>query len=323
MKSSLSPSPAPMDRIRGALVEQLRAAGEGLQAGVPSDGAIHAVRERLKRARAALRLLRACLRAGEYRRQNYRVRDAARPVAPLRDSRVLLNAILSLERGMLARALRREHALRRRELSPAKLRAAAASLREVLRRIESVPAARLARGDVGAALERSYRTARKAYRRALHHPTDARLHEWRKQTKYLLHQLELVAPRGSRRFLKRCRRARRLTRCLGEDHDLALLRTRLPDLVDHAARPGPRPPHPQVRRLGRVIERRRKALQKEARDLGRRLFAAKPARVRIRFEQQLPSAAAAARGTRASSPRSPRARPARSRRGARPPADRR
>lgn len=307
MKRSLSPSHAPMGKVRGVLIDELRAAGEQLRGTVPSDGAVHAIRETLKRSRAALRLLRVCIGSANYRRQNFLVRDAARPLAAVRDSRVLLRAIRSLELDMrparrraaapgaadsfirrLARELRRQHALRRRELKAATLRAAAASLRKVRLSIKIMADARLARGDLGTALEHAYRAARKAYRRSLRLPSDARLHEWRKQTKYLLHQLDLVAPRGSAPFRKRCRRARRLTRCLGDDHDLALLRIQLQTFRKHAGVPVRAQEGEEVLRR---LNRRRRALQKEAHNLGRHLYARKPARVRRRLEQELPPAA--------------------------------
>src|SRR6266550_536207 len=53
----------------------------------PTDEGIHDARKRLKRARAALRLIREALGDREYRI----LRDAARPLSEIRDAKILID----------------------------------------------------------------------------------------------------------------------------------------------------------------------------------------------------------------------------------------
>ena len=310
MKKRLPYVHAPMCTVRRTLVAQLDEAAAQLLREVPSDRAVHCIREQLKRSRAALRLLRTCIGTAAYRRHNALIRDAARPLTQLRDSRVLLLTLRGLKvdaassgrvavkrrpidsfTQMLGRELRRRQTMLRQGLKRSDLHAAAATLRGVKRRLESIPDARLAGGVLAEALERAYRAARKAYRRTLLLPTDERLHEWRKQTKYLLHQLDMVAAHGSARFWKRRKRARRLARCLGDDHDLALLHAQLRNCAKSA---GAAASDAQAAELSRRLERCRRELQREARGLGRRLYRRKPAHMRRKLEQRLGAARASA-----------------------------
>src|ERR1700683_4617325 len=68
MPDHLASADAPMRTVRQLLVRQLAKAIAGLRRRDPSDHAVHEARKELKRARAALRLLRRCLGDGAYRR---------------------------------------------------------------------------------------------------------------------------------------------------------------------------------------------------------------------------------------------------------------
>ena len=164
---------------------------------------VHAARKELKRARATLRLLRPAIRDQIYRRENAAVRDAARRLSGLRDAEVLSDALenlirrddaASLELEPLHAALRRRRRTAARTLQAAQVR----SLRLALGRTRShslrwaTPKdewALLARG-----LRNTYRLGRRSLRSARDSPDPERLHEWRKQTKYLWHQLQILAP---------------------------------------------------------------------------------------------------------------------------------
>src|SRR5690349_17569591 len=63
------------------------------------DDTVHEVRKSLKRLRALLRLLRHSLGRDEYRRENLALRDAARPLAVVRDAKVFVGTIQGLARG--------------------------------------------------------------------------------------------------------------------------------------------------------------------------------------------------------------------------------
>ena len=60
-----------------------------------SAGKVHRARQAMKRARAVLRLMRAATGKRAYRIANAAVRDAAQPLSPLRDAKVLLTTLSS------------------------------------------------------------------------------------------------------------------------------------------------------------------------------------------------------------------------------------
>ena len=90
---------AAVDPAHALLWQQSAAALSCLVLGPFDARRVHAARKALKQARAALRLLRPCLDAAVYRRENLALRDAGRALAPLRDARVLLDAADRLRAG--------------------------------------------------------------------------------------------------------------------------------------------------------------------------------------------------------------------------------
>ena len=79
--------------VHGALVRQVGEAALELAGSEISDETIHAVRKRLKSARAKLRLLRAAVSDEPYAQANAALRDAARPLSAVRDAKVMLETV--------------------------------------------------------------------------------------------------------------------------------------------------------------------------------------------------------------------------------------
>jgi len=267
---------AQLDKTIGALSERRR-----------SDVAIHNIRKELKRARAALRMLRECVGVRDYHRDNALIRDAARPLTPIRDAKVLLQTLEQVEpkKGAagsgfflrLRKVLEEQRRLARRQLRSADLAAAARMLRGIRRRAAGLPESRLApphpRG-----LEHAFKKARSAFAAAKRQGTDESLHEWRKQTKYFANQLEMLLRSGPKLFDKSHRQATQLADCLGEDHDLAILTDQISRYAGGAR--GAPAPGPDARRLICSAQRRRKKLQRRAMRLGHRLYSGQAARYR-------------------------------------------
>lgn len=243
--------------------------------------AIHDARKRLKKARAALRLVRDALGSEAYRRENERLRDAARPLSEVRDADVLLATLGGL--------MRRPDPTERRVLRTMRRRLAA-DRRAVQRRFRAehaldttrkliVRARRRAKGwpshrgwsVLGRGLARVYRAGRESHAAARAEASNEHLHECRKQAKYLWHQLQLLEPARPGLMRRLQNRAHTLSDRLGDDHDLAVLRDRL-----EAARTAL--PEGAVRRIEPTIEARRKVLQREAFALARRLYDEPPSR---------------------------------------------
>jgi CHAD domain-containing protein len=285
------PSAEPATHIaRRALLAQLDKTIEELGKRRRSDAAVHNIRKELKRARAALRMLRDCIGVAEYRRENALIRDAARPLTPIRDAKVLLQTLEHLEskgvdrRGFFSRfrtLFEEKRRLARRQLRPPELTAAARVLREIRRRAAALPDSRLATPHPRG-LEHAFKKARSAFAVAKRQGTDESLHEWRKQTKYFANQLEILLPLDPKRFDKSHRYATQLADCLGDDHDLAILTEQISKHAVEAHPPASSADRrdADARQLIHTVRRRREKLQRRAMRLGRRLYSGHAARYR-------------------------------------------
>jgi CHAD domain-containing protein len=289
-----------MRTVRRFLLGKLDSAVARLERGELSDHAVHEIRKELKRVRAALRLLRPCMGSDAYHRENACVRDAARPLTPMRDAAILPQAL----RHMLARTdgetgralarylygvLRQEQRAARRQLKPSELRAAVRRLRALKRRIEGLPASRLDRAVPSSGLKRTYKSGRNALARVTLQATDEHLHEWRKQATYLANQLECISPPDTKRFAARLERFRRLARRLGDDHDLAVLNRKILQISQqpNAAPANAVRQNQGAQELTSRIARRREALQSKSFRLGQRLYARRPRRLAATWSQFL------------------------------------
>ena len=80
-----------LQSVRNRLCDRIQAAQTTLNSPKPiSDDAVHAARKHLKGSRAGLRLLRGTIGKRRYSIENARLRDSARPLSEVRDSKVLL-----------------------------------------------------------------------------------------------------------------------------------------------------------------------------------------------------------------------------------------
>jgi CHAD domain-containing protein len=239
----------------------------------PSDGSIHRARKQIKMARATLRLLRSGLSVKQFRTENRRLRDAARPLSAARDAAVLRKIFQHLQprRGGVHRL---EEALEiERMLADEQVRVhrqvyggqGIAHSRRLLRKARG-QASRwdLNKGGwstIGPGLRRVYRGGRKALQAICHAPSDAGFHEWRKQVKYLRDQIQLLRPVWPGSLDSLARQLHALADCLGDDHDLVVLRSKL--TAKSSARSGKSTRQPMLKRLVRESsELRRKALER-------------------------------------------------------------
>ena len=279
------------EALRGILIAQIEAARRRLLARrVPSDSSIHAARKTLKRARATLRLLRPALADATYRRANTTLRDAGAGLRAARDAKVLLHtvdALLGSERrlvqavlGSLGRMLERERVAASRALVRDG-HGVAWSVDILTSLAADVQRWRVSRADsayVVVALRRIYKKSRKAMALATVRRTDASLHEWRKQLKYFVYQLQLLQPLRPKYLGKRLRMARHLAGMLGLAHDLAVLRQKI------RLQTGRTITRAELSACVAALDRRRLAAQKKSDALGRRLFAQTPRRLVHRLD---------------------------------------
>jgi CHAD domain-containing protein len=286
MPTALKQGEPAMHGARRVLFDHIDRAIRTLQRHSLADEAVHEARKEMKRTRAGLRLLREALGETTYRRLNRSVRDAARPLTPIRDAKVLHDALENvLQQGgrssqerppEVRQVLQQERRLTREKISDKDLKAIATRLREVKRHLQRLPASRLHHAHTDAALERAYRKAYKAFALASREPGNEHLHEWRKQVKYHYQQLEFVQPLKPKRLGATIRQAHRLADHLGDDHDLALLHEKI---ALHATEAQSSLGTAATDALIKELKRLRAKLQRKAYRLGEKLYADKPKRV--------------------------------------------
>jgi CHAD domain-containing protein len=242
--------------------------------------AVHEYRKSLRRARSLVRLLRPVVSGTARRRLATVLKEAHRAASPLRDLDVLLVLIDQYElEGSRARpgagsALRasleeqRRERLGRRRADEVLERGVGSILplpEELARALpDEVEYKQLVRG-----LRGTYRRARQELDRALDIPDPVHVHSWRKRTKDLSYQLELLASVGGRAVANVRKPYASLAGTLGEVTDLVILRSaldeneELADFRDHER---------IYDRVDRLLKDRLAAAFKE----GRPLFRARP-----------------------------------------------
>ena len=247
-----------------------------------TDGAVHETRKALKKARAALRLLRCALEPAAYRAQNALLRDAGRCLSPLREPGSMLDALAALRKhapetasrvnlDRVAKNLRAEKARAARDLAGrrAALTKCIRLLKHSLARTEQPDFARIGAAPLLEGMRRIYRKGRRSLAQARESRDPAALHEWRKQTKYLLHALETLYGARLGKAKKIGKRAEKLAERLGYDHDLDALGRRTQSLKTARS---------LKTTLQTLIAKRRAKLQEQAFSLGEKLYVDKPRR---------------------------------------------
>jgi CHAD domain-containing protein len=287
--TATKPGTREVQRILRKQVNRAREALKGKSASA-SDKEVHTARKQLKKARASLRLVREGLGSRLYRKENSSFRDAARPLTEVRDAKVLLETLDDLADHFpgavsipaLAEvhlALEEyQHEVRERVRKESSLGAVRDSLKETRKRARDWPLEGRGWSVLGAGLSRVYEAGRDAFEAARNEPSVENLHEWRKQVKYLWHQVEVLQPLWPSTLEGLAEQLHTLAGHLGDDHDLAVLRQKLQD------EPGRFPDRDTAGALIGLIDRRRAELQKQAFFLGPRLYAEKPAQFAARLK---------------------------------------
>lgn len=268
--------------VQRILQDWIAEAGDVLGKKRVTDANIHDARKQLKKARAALRLLRDGIGDIAYRRENASLRDTARPLGVARDSKVLIAALddlieryapatQSLKLDKFRRVLRNEQKEARQAITLTLINKQRRGLREVGSRIDQW---RIEGEDwqiIGGGLKRIYSGGRKAMKSAARSRITEDLHAWRKQVKYLWHHLQILEPAWPDILGELAAQAHKLADHLGDDHDLAVLRQKISshtETFETSDRDA----------LVAILDRRRKQLQDKAFKLGARIFEEKPRR---------------------------------------------
>jgi CHAD domain-containing protein len=280
----LDPEESVADAVRRLVTGELDGALEWLGgADRAFDSRVHETRKHLKRLRALLEFGEAVIERKAFEVEMRAARAAAAALAELRGRAALLGSLDDLvERvpellpsGELDQvrdtlvpkeaALDPEAALAEAFdlLTQARARAANLEIRE-----------RATWKALQTGFRRTYRRARRAYARAVENADAETLHAFRTPEKRHFYQVELLETLWEGPLRAHRQELSRLGELLGEHHDLCLLAGELdrhPELDAQRAA------------LRTVSERRLQKLEREALNLGARLFAEKPRAIARRF----------------------------------------
>lgn len=271
------------DGIRRVIEEQIAESIALLTASDDDrDMAIHETRKKLKRIRAALRLVRGALGEPFFQRENGRFRHIGHQLSPLRDSFVLLETLdgvwaereAAIDPACYTQVRQqfatRYEAVRDHFWGSAGVLETAVSALQTAQTI-SLPIATIGFDPFAPGLHRIYKEGRQAMAKAYADPTNAeKFHDWRKRVKDLWHQMELLHPVWPGYLTELECQLHELSGHLGNAHDLAELTHTL------ATHPDQFSPSPALTALQQQIGERRQQFETAAQPLGRRLYAERP-----------------------------------------------
>jgi CHAD domain-containing protein len=148
-------------------------------------------------------------------------------------------------------------------------------LRATRRHAKKWPVDHLKWTDLACGIGQTYKRAAAAFQIAerTHKPED--LHEWRKRAKDLWYQLRIVKPVDEQDIATLAGQMKKLGQTLGDDHDLFMIGE-----ASKTAGLNCR----ELEAIADLVQQRRERLQKDAFQLGRRLFSQKPSEFIRRIE---------------------------------------
>jgi CHAD domain-containing protein len=274
------------DALRAVLVARVRHAHAALRDATPENTAeaVHGARKDIKKTRALLRLARPDLPSKAYKRENATLREIARSLSAAREADVLAETLELVAPRLTGRLSEVELAALR--VRVAELAAAArpqaeqtipdgtlAALAAAAERAEALTLTRCDTDTLVAGSVRAYARGADALAVARRDPTPEHLHDWRKRAKDLWYQQRLLRDAWPDVLTAQADAADRLTKLLGDDHDLA-------ELAGHL---------PEEEVLAAAVAELRAEIQADAWRLGDRLYAERPKAFGRRLSRYLTS----------------------------------
>jgi CHAD domain-containing protein len=243
------------------------------------DTPVHEMRKHLKKARAALQLVRKEIGRGLFQEQNRCLRNVGRLTSDIRDAEVRLQTVRQLQEvtqrhgrnayekleGMLILELENfmaAFAEWQTQALPMLERALLAIDRWTLDQFNCTQLSR--------AVQRSYKRARKALGEATANPSAENFHVFRTKAKTLWYELRVLRPVNPVVLKSLADDLRALTDLLGRAHDLSFLDARLRS--EHGKSQWQREAH----KLLAIIEVSQNDLQRGAAELAQHFFAERP-----------------------------------------------
>ena len=294
MSYRLDPAMPMSVALRRVAFAELELAHGALATPPERHSGVHSARKCLKRLRSLLLLVRPGMPEPAFLTLTNRLAQIARGLAAARDAAALTDAIGKLERETGAGpGLGPLHSLRawlqkRRHAAEQNLERSAASdaMRGLLEIRPAFAGLAVYPDDfrsLSKGLRQCYRATREAFRHAFVSERDEEVHEWRKGVQHHWRQMQLLAPCWPSELSARAEATRSLSQVLGDDHDISLLIRLISTPTMMFGTPD------ETAAFLKRCRRRHKALRKEARAQGERLFAerARPFAERIETYWQI------------------------------------
>jgi CHAD domain-containing protein len=229
--------------VRRIVREEVAVALRVIHGTALTDSAVHAVRKSLKRQRALLRCAAPALGHKTARQLDRYVREIARVLAPRRDSDVTRDALKQLddqarpdERAAiqaLSALLNSQSGDTSKLTDEATLQKLRSMLAEFGTRFEAARLKGRGMSPYISGMTQTYREGRKAFKTAYREPADEAFHILRKNVQAHWRHMALLSRAWPSAFDARIALARDISRLLGDDHDLALLKEQSAKLSDH------------------------------------------------------------------------------------------
>lgn len=246
---------------------------------------VHEARKCLKRARSLLHIASSELDRETARKLDRRTARVAGSLSGTRDCQAMIEALDALEEhfgrdwspavcGGL-RAMFQGRLQRGVTLPPGAGEKTVKRLKKLHASFETLKLNKNA--GPGAGLELTYANAQRRFRKAYELGEGAAFHEWRKEAQRHWRQMQLMVAAWPEAMTVRIDRARALSQCLGDDHDLYVL-------LGHVRAAGPElAPWPELERFYDGCIERQLSMRMAAQNHGKLLFAEKPEAFRRRI----------------------------------------
>jgi CHAD domain-containing protein len=220
-------------RIVRTQIENAICASKAKQNGKGSP--VHETRKHLKKARAALALVRGEVKRKAWKRADHCLAQVAKMISDVRDAEVRLETVRQL-RGFLRgkkRSFQETEELLAFELDSFLAafsewpQEAEARLSETLEQMRDWPWEKVGCKRVRRNVQRTYKRGRRVLDAAIEKMTTKNLHAFRKCAKELSYQIRVLRPLAPAIFEELNDELKTISECLGQLHDLAFVTERL------------------------------------------------------------------------------------------------
>lgn len=270
-------------RIISRQIENAVCASKAKQNG--KDSPIHETRKHLKKARAALRLVRGEVERDVWKKEDRCLGKVAQLISQVRDAEVRLQTVRQLREFARGRTKGFQHT---EEFLAFELDNFLAAFSEwpgeaeerlcrTLDRIRRWPWSAVQWRRLRRNVQRTYKNGRDILSDVTKKPTTRKLHSFRKRAKELWYQVRLLRPLAPDVFEELNDELKKIGDCVGQVHDLDFVARRLAS-IGPATREGDRVLH-------LLIETRQRELERTAIALGQRFYAERPRRFARRLSR--------------------------------------